>query len=248
MIKEITSKQNPFLKQVLKLHTKKGRLKQGEYILDGLRIVSHAIEQQCDISCLIVTEDCIDQIETLDYNGVIYKVSGSIMKMIVETETPQGIAAVLKISEPKLIPGKVLLLDQIQDPGNLGTLIRTADAAGFTSVMLRKGCTDPYSQKSLRSSMGSIVSIPVLVNQDLDEIISLKASHQIYGAALEGGTPYQQITYNNQSVLIIGNEGNGISKEVLDLVDQRVYIPMHGDVESLNAGIAGGILMFEMVK
>lgn len=248
MIKEITSKQNPFLKQVLKLHSKKGRLKQGEYILDGLRIVSHAIEQKCDISCLIVTEDFVDQLMKLDYDGVVYKVSDSIMKMIVETETPQGIAAVIKISVPKLVAGKILLLDKIQDPGNLGTLIRTADAAGFTSVMLRKGCTDPYSQKSLRSSMGSIVSIPVLINQDIDDIVSIKSSHRIYGAALEGGTPYQQITYSDQSVLVIGNEGNGISSEVLELVDQRVYIPMHGDVESLNAGIAGGILMFEMVK
>jgi len=248
MIKEITSKQNAFLKQVFKLHTKKGRLTQGEYILDGLRIVNHAIKNQVAISCVFVTDNGLEQIKTSDYSGVIYKVPDSIMKMIVETETPQGIAAIVKIVEPTLVIGKILFLDKIQDPGNLGTLIRTAEAAGFTSVLLSKGCTDPYSQKSLRSSMGSIMSIPVIINQELKNLIELKESHKVYGAALEGGTPYQTLTYDDKSIMIIGNEGNGISKEVLDVVDERVFIPMYGEVESLNASIAGGILMFEMVK
>lgn len=248
MIKEITSKQNAFLKQVFKLNTKKGRLIQGEYILDGLRIVNHAIKNQVTISCVFVTDNGLEQIKTSDYSGVIYKVPDAIMKMIVATETPQGVAAMVKIIEPTLQSGKILFLDKIQDPGNLGTLIRTAEAAGFSSVLLSKGCTDPYSQKSLRSSMGSIMSIPVIINQELENLIDLKKSHKVYGAALEGGRPYQTISYDDKSIMIIGNEGNGISKEVLDLVDERVFIPMYGEVDSLNASIAGGILMFEMVK
>nr|WP_255813407.1 RNA methyltransferase [Acidaminobacter sp. JC074] len=166
------------------------------------------------------------------------------MKTLVETETPQGILAIVKIEEVPLREGPVLFLDKIQDPGNLGTLIRTAEAAGFGGVILRKGCTDPYSQKSIRSSMGSIVSIPVLMGRDIDDL--MKLDYKIYGAALEGGKPYRDFTYDVKTLLIIGNEGNGITDEVLDICHERIYIPMKGDVESLNASIAGGILMFEI--
>ncbi|MCH4888654.1 RNA methyltransferase [Acidaminobacter sp. JC074] len=241
-MKLITSKDNAFIKSVLKLKTKKGRLKANEFILDGYRIVKHALENDIAISSIIMTEDFYKS-HDLDFNNIVVT-SDAIMKTLVETETPQGILAIVKIEEVPLREGPVLFLDKIQDPGNLGTLIRTAEAAGFGGVILRKGCTDPYSQKSIRSSMGSIVSIPVLMGRDIDDL--MKLDYKIYGAALEGGKPYRDFTYDVKTLLIIGNEGNGITDEVLDICHERIYIPMKGDVESLNASIAGGILMFEI--
>ena len=243
MIKKITSKENAFVKQTQKLKTKKGRQKACEFILDGYRIVKHALEHDFSVSAVIVVDDFLDH-HPIDFHGPIYQVTMAIMKLIVETDSPQGIVAIASIPEQELGDGPILYLDHVQDPGNLGTLIRTADAAGFGGVMLSKGCTDPLSQKSLRSSMGSILSIPVLINQDIEELKSL--NYKIYGAALENGTPYKALGYIKEMVLIIGNEGNGISEGILELVDERVYIPMKGDVESLNASIAGGVLMFEI--
>lgn len=242
-MKSIISKDNALIKSFVKLKTKKGRLKAGQYIIDGYRIVQHAIDCGADIKYVLVSDEFLDN-HNWDYDTNVIKIPMHIMKTIVETETPQGIAAIISVQEKVLKPGPILFLDQVQDPGNLGTLIRTADAAGFGGVMLRKGCTDPFSQKSLRSSMGSIMSIPVQVNADLEDLVRLQ--RPLYGAALEGGVSYKTVTYDNESVLIIGNEGNGISKEVLDCVTKRIYIPMKGDVESLNASIAGGILMFEI--
>ena len=243
MIKSITSKDNPLIKELQKLKSKKGRVKSGEFILDGYRIVKHAIESKVSISKIIVESSFLEH-HTIEYDGEIVSVPMSLFKLLVETETPQGILAVVKMSEKTITEGPVLYLDHVQDPGNLGTLIRTADAAGFKGVMLSTGCTDPYSQKSLRSSMGSILSIPVIVNQSLEDLVCL--DYKLYGAALEGGEPYKNLSYEKNMVLIIGNEGNGISDSILEAVDKRVFIPMHGDVESLNASIAGGILMFEI--
>jgi len=240
-VKLISSKDNAFIKSVLKLKTKKGRQKANEFILDGYRIVKHALENDIAISSIIMTEEFYDSHE-LDFDNIVVT-SQSIMKTLVETETPQGILAVVKIQELALKDGPILFLDKIQDPGNLGTLIRTAEAAGFGGVILRKGCTDPYSQKSIRSSMGSIVSIPVLTGKGIED---LPLDYKIYGAALEGGKPYKGLNYDSKSLLIIGNEGNGITDEVLKICHERIYIPMKGDVESLNASIAGGILMFEI--
>jgi TrmH family RNA methyltransferase len=241
-MKRLESKQNKFFKEFQKLKTKKGRAQSGSYIVDGLRIVKHAIEHDVDIECIVMSETFSTHGSLSDHPH--YVVPDDHFKMLSETETPQGVLAVIQMEQKPLKEGKFLFLDEVQDPGNMGTLIRTADAAGFSGVVLKKGCTDPYSQKAIRSSMGSIMSIPILMNQDA----AFLDAHTVYGAALEGGQPYTSYDYPDNCVLVIGNEGNGISGEILDRCNHRVYIPMIGDVESLNASIAGGILMFEMQK
>ena len=247
-MQEITSRENPKIKRILQLKTKKGRQKHQAYIVDGLRIVAHAIENHVPLQAIIVTQDFMrdhfEFINTLDEHS-IYMVTDKIFANLVETKTPQGICGLVSMEEGSIKRGKVLFLDEIQDPGNLGTLIRTADAAGFSGVVLSPGCTDPYSQKSIRSSMGSIMSIPIWQNKNIDALEAYKGS--IYGAALEGGHSYKDFEYPDQGVLVIGNEAKGISKEVLDYCDYKIYIPMVGAVESLNASVAGGILMFAMV-
>lgn len=243
MVKHLESRQNSIIKNFVKLQSKKGRLDQNKYIVDGLRIVKHALDVNA-LEAVIVTEKFYKSPQ-MDFDfDTIYTVTEALMKILSETDHPQGILGVVKHIEKPLGKGKILFLDAVQDPGNMGTLIRTADAAGFTGVLLRKGCTDPYNQKSLRSSMGSIMSMPIRVGVDKEDL--LLEGYTVFGAALEGGKGYKSYTYPEQAVLVIGNEGNGISKEILDLCHHKVYIPMLGDVESLNASIAGGILMFEM--
>lgn len=247
-MQEITSRENPKIKRILQLKTKKGRQKHQAYIIDGLRIVEHAIDNHVPLHAIIITHEFMrdhdEFIYTLDKQS-IYLVTDKIFSDLVETKTPQGICGLVSMEERPIGKGKILFLDEIQDPGNLGTLIRTADAAGFSGVVLSPGCTDPYSQKSIRSSMGSVMSIPIWQNKHIEILGAYKGS--IYGAALEGGQSYKNFEYPDQGVLVIGNEAKGISKEVLDFCDYKIYIPMVGAVESLNASIAGGILMFAMV-
>lgn len=247
-MQEITSRENLKIKGFAQLKSKKGRHKHRAYIIDGLRIVEHAIKYRVAIQGIIITHDFmeghLDFVHSLsDYS--VYLVTDKILADLVETKTPQGICALVAMEERPMEKGKILFLDGIQDPGNMGTLIRTADAAGFSGVVLSPGCTDPYSQKSIRSSMGSIMSIPIWQNKNIDILEEYKGC--IYGAALEGGLAYQNFKYPDQAVLVIGNEANGISESVLDFCDYKIYIPMIGAVESLNASIAGGILMFAMV-
>jgi len=241
----LKSKDNPTIKKLLQLKTKKGRSKNKAFLVDGLRIVQHALDHQMKVEALVFTDRFLNQhkdfLRALDHYKQ-YCIDVATMGKIVDTQSPQGICAVVEPEEREMGQGWILFLDQIQDPGNLGTLIRTADAAGFAGVILREGCTDPYSQKVIRSSMGSIMSLPIWTNKSIESLRDLGLP--IYGAALEGGESYKALTYPDQGVLVIGNEANGITPEVLDLCNQRVYIPMAGHVESLNASIAGGILMF----
>lgn len=238
MIK-IESKDNKSLKAFHKLKTKKGRDKTQTFLIDGLRIVQHALEKEC-VEAIIVTRAFLEQ-HTIDFKK-IYVLDSKLMSSLSETETPQGIMAVVRKVEERLGSGKLLFLDQIQDPGNMGTLIRTADAAGFSGVLIRKGSTDPYGQKALRSSMGSVLSIPLRFVEDLSDY----SEYSVYAATLRDAISYKAIQYPEKSILVIGNEGKGVSEEIIACSTQNIYIPMQGDVESLNASIAGGILMFHM--
>lgn len=247
-MQRLLSKDNPTVKMFLQLKTKKGRQKHKAYMVDGLRIVGHAIDHGVEIKAIAVTEAFLKSHEDLALQLGVYKVyilEEKMMATIVDTQNPQGIFAVVTPQEKPLEKGMLLFLDEIQDPGNLGTLIRTADAAGFKGVILKRGCTDAYSQKAIRSSMGSIMTMAIYHNQEVEILDTFHMP--IYGAALEGGVSYKCLTYPPQGILVIGNEGNGISEGVLERCTHKIYIPMKGEVESLNASIAGGVLMFAMV-
>lgn len=252
----ITSINNPIVKHVKQLITKKAREKNQQYIIDGLRIVKHALDNKEELDCVIITQEykaseqfksIMNQLKDIK----VYVVDLNIMKHFVETENPQGIIGVVNRKDETVEDlGTILILDRIQDPGNIGTLIRTADAAGFNTVILVKGCTDPFSQKALRSSMGSVMTLNIVSSEDI--LADIKKLHEdgykLYSAALENGKDFRSVSYENKKALVIGNEANGISNEILEISDEKIYIPMFGAVESLNASIAGGILMFEMNK
>lgn len=198
---------------------------------------------------LIVSENIEGQLSLNLKNKPYTLISQAVAEDLADTETTQGIFAVVKMPEPsQSTQGNILILDQIQDPGNLGTMIRSADAAGFNQVILGKGTVDAYNQKVLRSAQGSHFHIEV-VNKDLLPFLSdlKKAGYTLYGTDLsKDSLNYKLVSASEKIAIIVGNEGNGVSQEVLGLVDQTLHIPIKGQAESLNVAIAASILMFHL--
>jgi TrmH family RNA methyltransferase len=247
-LKYIESVKNPKVKAWKKLLTKKERDQSGTYLIEGFHLVEEALKEQIVLE-VIVNQDMERQTHmNLEGIEVVY-VKDDVMKVICDTETPQGIAAVCEqktvgIDDIKL--EKILLLDRIQDPGNLGTMIRTADAAGIDAVILGEGCADPYNPKVVRATQGSLFHLP-LMKVNLAEFIE-KLDMPVYGTALEGGLPFEQVEKAESFALLMGNEGQGVSKNLLEITTKNLYIPIYGKSESLNVAIAAGILLYYLRK
>ena len=249
MITKITSRDNQVLKAIRSLHHKKGRAQSGLYFAEGVRLVQEALDFVSDrVRLVVVSESYFANnefyINSLDNSGKkIYITEDKLFADICDTETPQGIAAVLEIPDevaPDLSStGYVLMLDGVAEPGNMGTIIRTAEAAGIDGIFLMKGCVDIYSPKVVRSAMGSVFRMKFF-KANIDTIESLKAEgFKIATTALYNSKPIK-----GKRAIVIGNEAHGVSDEVLSLSDICVRIDMCGKVESLNAAVAAGIAMY----
>lgn len=268
-VQEIISNSNEQYKQLLKLKQKKYRYQEAVFLIEGIKFVKHAILQGADLKAIAFTNnllgeeiiaEIVQMLETSNANKEINKsqiklfnLSKNLFEALSDTVNSQGILAVVSFPEPikELDPtGLYLALDRIQDPGNLGTMIRTADAAGFSGIILSKGTVDPFSEKVLRSTMGSIFTLPILQTESLEQtLIDGKAlGLSIYTTALENSIDYTQGTYKSGTVFVIGNEAQGISDSVFALSDQRITIPIMGHAESLNAAVAAAIVMYEAVN
>ncbi|MBL5766286.1 RNA methyltransferase [Heyndrickxia sporothermodurans] len=251
-MKYIESLKNPQVKQWKKLLTKKERQKTNSYLVEGFHLVEEALKFKEDIIELMYSEE-IEIPQEWDIHGLqVTKITSEISKAISDTETAQGIFAVCQMKNTSVneLNGKsFLLLDAVQDPGNIGTMIRTADAAGLNAVVLGEGTVDAYNPKIIRSAQGSHFHINILTGH-LDEWINKLQQEQIpvYGTALENGIPFKQVQPQDSFALIVGNEGNGVSKHLLELTKQNLYIPIHGQAESLNVAVAAGILMYYLKK
>jgi TrmH family RNA methyltransferase len=246
-MKRIESKKNPQVKQWKKLHTKKERDTTGQFIIEGAHLVEEALKYKQLLTSLIITESFqlpvnwnIDELE-------VYIVTEEVMNEIGETETPQGVAAVCRTPSYELngADHSILLIDAVQDPGNLGTLIRTADAAGIGGIIVGEGTVDIYNSKVLRASQGSIFHIPIIKGNLNEWIQTLKdLGHMVYGTSLEDADPYINVVPSSPFSLIVGNEGRGVHKELLSLTDKNLFIPIHGKAESLNVTVATGVLLY----
>jgi TrmH family RNA methyltransferase len=254
---KISSKDNALIKEVRKLKDKKQRLEKGEFLIEGFRFVEEALKSSYEVSAIFLEEGSLGKWESyslhekLQLNTKVYIVTSSILKLISTTETPQGIAAVIKnqVSVLNKKDGFYILVDKLQDPGNLGTTIRSAHAAGASGVIMTKGTVDAYNEKTLRSTMGSIFNIPVIEDEDLTLVKDLKASgFKLVVSSLEDSENFYNVDLRDKVIIAVGNEGSGISKEVYDLGDLKVKIPMPGGAESLNAGAAASIMIFEIVR
>lgn len=242
----ITSVQNIQVKNWRKLHTRKYRSKTKRFLVEGFHLIEEAYHSDWNIETIIVQEG-IESPAWMSDEGIV-TVSERVFKEISQTESPQGIAAVIEMKQlQKENENHILLIDAIQDPGNLGTIIRTADAAGFSSICLGSGTVDPFNEKVIRASQGSIFHIPIFHASLIDEISKLKAKgFTVYASSLRRAKNYLEIDYGEKSALILGNEGAGVNDEIIDLADDIIKIPIYGKAESLNVSVAAGILMYQM--
>lgn len=252
-MKEIQAAKNNKIKELKKLHQRKYRSQSKNYLLEGFHLVEEAAKANAEIKEVYLDERGLQlwqewvERHQLDY----YLLSDEAMKAISELPTPQGMISLVQKSDPNSadFSGKWLLLDNVQDPGNVGTIVRTADAAGFDGVFLGKGSADKYSSKVLRSMQGSQFHLPIF-SGDIKETIPefKKMGSNIYGTKLDqAALPYTQVEKTSSFALILGNEGQGMTEEILQMTDQNLYIPIYGAAESLNVGVAAGILMYALI-
>ncbi|MCP3025487.1 RNA methyltransferase [Halobacillus sp. A5] len=239
----ITSLTNQKVKEWKKLQKRKYREREGLFLVEGNHLVEEAIKSHWTVEEVILREGItFYQSEEVPVTYVNEKVFNE----IAETQTPQGTAAVVKINPHKYEPVSYsLLIDAVQDPGNLGTLIRTADAAGYEQVIVGKGSVDVFNEKVIRATQGSIFHLPV-IQDNLEHVIpSLRVDGvSVYAATLEDSISYKQLDPSSNIALMVGNEGNGIQSSLLEEVDQNINIPIYGRAESLNVAIAAAVLMY----
>ncbi|MBQ7137427.1 MAG: RNA methyltransferase, partial [Clostridia bacterium] len=179
-----------------------------------------------------------------------YSMPGHVLAAVCDTKTPQGIAAVVRMAEVELRGPRLVAMDGVQDPGNVGTIIRTADAAGFDGVILSSQCADVFSPKVLRATMGSVFRMGIRVTDDLPGLLTrmVQEGASVLSSQLDGEPFYQRSPLNDRFVLVIGSEGNGVTDEVKAIATHKVKLPMRGGAESLNAAVAAGIMMYELTR
>jgi len=252
----ITSSQNSKIKLVrVLLGRSRERREANAFVVEGVRLVEEAIQSNWNFQFALYNEALSDRgrliVESLQSRDVdVEMVSDSLMNSLSETETPQGILAILEF-KPLLIPDApdfILIPDQIRDPGNLGTLLRSAVATGVQAVLLPPETTDAFAPKVLRSGMGAHFRLPIhsMAWEEIGEI-SKSARLQMYLADMDG-TSCWETDLRQPLALIVGGEAEGAGNEARKLANQQISIPMPGRMESLNAGVAGSILMFEVVR
>lgn len=237
----ISSINNEYIKEISKLNEKKYRDKSSKYLIEGLHLVTEALKYDI-IDTIIIREDF-----NYETNIKHIIVSSEVMKKLSDNPSIPKIMAVVNKKESTIKGNKILLLDRLQDPGNLGTIIRSAVAFNFDTIILSNDTVDLYNSKVLRSTQGMLFNINIL-RQDLTNVINeLKNNnYTIYGTKVDNGYDVKEINNINKFALIIGNEGTGISDNILKQCDKYLYIKMNNNCESLNAGVAASILMYEM--
>lgn len=259
----IESKQNKQYKEVLNLKTSRGRKKTKTYFVEGVKLVDEAIRTpECIVKVFYQTGFGMKReekilLEKLEKDNIaIYELSKTLFKELADTEETQGIIAVLNQKWYELDEflkedrekSTLLLLDRVQDPGNIGTIIRTAEALNVDGIVFRKGSADPFNPKVVRSTMGSILRMPIFKSEDVVSDLNRikKLGYKALATSLEGSEYVHETSFSPKNVLIIGNEANGVDDELFELSDKLLKIEMLGSAESLNAAIATGIILHEI--
>lgn len=247
----ITSKTNDFIKYVKSLHLKKNRDENNNFIVEGPKMVKEVISSDLKVKKVIICEEIFTMPVDVRNNDVEF-VSANVFEYISDTKTPQGIMAIVekRNNESVEYPDVIFALDNVQDPGNLGTIIRTLDCAGINTLLLSNGCADEYNPKVIRSTMGAIFRVNVFSDLELkSELERLKKEgYNIVVTSLEGATNMFEHKFEGKNVVVIGNESNGVSREIQELANVRIKIPMLGQTESLNAGVAASLVAYEIMR
>lgn len=252
----IQSKDNKTIKHIISLQQRKYRQKFGEYMVEGIRAVTDIGKKDC-LRSILIRESKRSELEPLVEKGFtvssVYVVQDPIFDKIEHSVNGQGILGIAKkcvndLHSLIVEDGLYVALDGVQDPGNLGTIIRTAVAAGAKGIFLLKGTVDPYNEKCVRSTMSALCNIPIFEDVTLSEFYDFIKDNTIktYVTSLENAKPYHTISYAKRTMIILGNEGNGVSREIIEMCDQAITIPMYGDIESLNVSIAAALCIYKV--
>lgn len=255
----ITSKDNEQIKNIKKLKDKKYRDEMHKYIIEGVKIVEEAIQEHSNIESVVICEECLSQ--NLISQKLMYEiakqdciyVSSKVFNSITDVSNPQGILAIVNKSEKQkrinYDEDIIVVLDGIQDPGNLGTILRTVDSANLKQIVITKETADVFNSKVVRSTMGAIFRVNVIQSEDIVKDLKKMKEHgfDVVVTSLDTNDSIYDINYMKK-VIVIGNEANGVSKQVQEIADNKVIIPMFGKTESLNASVAAGIMIYEYVR
>lgn len=255
----ITSKDNEIIKNIRKLKEKKYRDMNHEFIIEGIKLIKEAVAEEAKIKLIVVCEECLkdgclDQkllYEIAKYDCIY--VNQKVFSVLTDVQNPQGLLAVIeKQDKEENINYKedvIVVLDGIQDPGNLGTILRTIDSVGLSQVIVSKETADAYNPKVVRSTMGAIFRVNIIESENLLETLknTKKHKYKIMATSLETKNSIYDVDYHKK-VLVIGNEANGVSKEILDYANEKIKIPMLGKTESLNASVATAVILYEYVR
>lgn len=255
----ISSKDNEVIKSIKKLKDKKYRDVEKSFIIEGIKLLKESIQEKAKINKIVVCEECVED-GTIDQK-LLYEiakydcvyVTEKVFESITDVNNPQGILAVVEKEDSQEAINYeediIVILDGIQDPGNLGTILRTIDSANLTQIIVSKETADAYNPKVVRSTMGAIFRVNIVVADDLEEMIKTikKHKYKVMVTSLEDSKSIYEVEYTKKAI-VIGNEANGVSEEVMQLADEKIKIPMLGKTESLNASVATSIIVYEYVR
>ena len=258
-MKVISSKDNELIKHIKKLKDKKYRDESNEYIIEGVKLIEEAVKENAKIKKIIVCEDTTKtyeiptniMLEIAKYECIY--VTEKIFASITQVTNPQGIMAIIEKNtenqEIDFTQDIIVALDDVQDPGNLGTILRTVDSIGLNQIIVSKETADAFNPKVVRSTMGAIFRVKNIEVENLAQAIKEMRKHhfKLMVTSLQTENSIYDIDFNKK-IIVVGNEANGVSKEIQDMADEKAKIPMLGRTESLNASVAAGIVMYEYVR
>ncbi|MGM0471430.1 MAG: TrmH family RNA methyltransferase [Bacillota bacterium] len=262
MAETISSLQNSKVKYLRSLYRKKYRREEEQFVLEGSRIISDALQAGVDIKQVFYSDQFLYNqanqklLEQLQAETTVFELTDSLLDQVADTTNPQGIIAVVdypQFNADEFLAADndfFLVVDQIQDPGNLGTILRTADGAGVDGVFLLKGTVDLYNLKTVRATMGSLFRLPVFKLESPNQLAEVLQSQdvQLVVGDIEADDYYYELDYSRPTAVVVGNEGNGPQAETLSLADQKIKVPLAEGIDSLNAAIASGVIMYEVVR
>jgi RNA methyltransferase, TrmH family len=260
--KPITSKDNSVIKRLRSLSDPKQRKKEHAFLIEGVKMVEEALRDKAGVSMVVAAPSLVQHhgkgvLKLAENRGVdILWISSALMDALSESKTPQPVMAVVKMQEHSLDslfsrdPGLIILAHQLQDPGNLGTIIRTAEAVGASGIAITPNTVDPFNAKAIRASMGSILRLPIV---HIGNIVSFmktckQKGYQTVATVLTGDRTYFDIDLKKPTVVILGQEGAGLPQEVTSNIDLQIRIPMADTIDSLNVATAAAVILYEAMR
>ena len=254
-MREIRSKDNKIWKRCEQLTMRKYRDRSGLYLIEGENLLDEAIRNHVRIETVLVREDCQKALPP-EAADKAFLLDARLFDKLAQTVTSQGILAVVAKADVRKedfigLPGSnFIVLDRLQDPGNIGTILRTADAAGYRLAILMKGTADVYAPKVVRAATGSLFRMPVVSMASTEELVEFTraAGKKLTATCLDAQRCYYDEDLTHDIALVIGNEGSGVAPALIESSELRIKIPMQGNIESLNAAVAAGVLMYEAMR